>query len=393
MLRKIFNACPLGLTFRPEMNAFTGHATFDDTTTMFEDISDLVSINAPRETPVLDRIGDSDLPADRETHQWREDSFISSVDQINEGGTLNATDLTFTVASGAKFYKGAIIEIDTEQMIVTSVSGNDITVAARGHGDTAGATHPDTTKVYIRGNAALEGDDPPASKHSTMAAKTNYTQIFAPPPVEVSGTRMAIGTIGGGDRIDTELEKRLIDEMYRLQWSFLHGTKQTSNPAGNATTPRTMQGVKWWLSSNVFDMQAANITKGTLENILRQAWDNGARRMDIILCGSWNKLILSNTILPIKRMENQDTQIQTIVERVKTDFFDGEIMLVPGFPPNEILVLTSANLKCLPLKGRSFFRKDLPETGDARRAMIIGEYTCEVRHEETHIWIKNTATS
>ena len=373
---------------------YTGHATFDDTASMFEDISDLVALNAPRETPVLDRIGDPEFPAEREQHQWREDSFLSSVDALNEGGTLNGTDTTFTVVDGTKFYKGAIIEIESEQMVVLSVSSNDVTVTARGHGDTAGATHVDTTKVYIRGNAALEGDDPPSSKHSTMAAKTNYTQIFNPREVSVSGTRQAIGTIGGGgNRLDTEIAKRLIDEMFRLQWCALHGTKQTSNPAGTASVPRTMQGAKWWMSSNVFDLAGANITKSVIENILRQAWDNNARRMDLILCGSWNKMLLSQTILPLKVMTNEDTTIQTVVERVKTDFFDGEIMLVPGFQPNEILILTSANFKVLPLTGRSFFRQDLPKTGDAERAMILGEYTCELRNEETHIWIKNTGTS
>jgi hypothetical protein len=360
---------------------------------MYDDISDLVTINALRETPALDAIGDSAQPATQPSHQWREDSMPAVSDQLNEGAGLNNSDVTFTVDDGSKFYVGALLECESEQMVVVSVATNDVTVAARGHGDTAAATHADNTKVYIRGNAALEGADPPSSKHSDYAEKTNYTQIFQPRAIEVSGTRLSSNVIGGADRYESEKQKRLVQAMFDLQWAVFHGTKQTSNPAGTATVPRTMQGVKYWLQTNVSDLLGAKITPDKIEEILQAAFDNGARNLNLILCGSYNKRIFAQMMRPLKQMENADTTMMSIIDDVKTDFFTGQIMMVPGWPQAEILVLSTENISVMPLKGRSFMHQELAKTGDSKKGFVVGEYTNEVRHEETHIWIKGTAVS
>lgn len=69
-------------------------------------------------------------------------------DSLNHGGTLNATDTSFTASDGSKFHEGDLIEIDTEVMKVTGVSTNTITVI-RGYKGSTAATHADTTAIYI----------------------------------------------------------------------------------------------------------------------------------------------------------------------------------------------------------------------------------------------------
>jgi hypothetical protein len=48
---------------------FTGRATYSNFAVIREDVSDLVSIVTPHETPFLDYIGDADFPAMQIKHE------------------------------------------------------------------------------------------------------------------------------------------------------------------------------------------------------------------------------------------------------------------------------------------------------------------------------------
>lgn len=67
---------------------------------------------------------------------------------INEGGTYSASDLTLTVSSGALFKTGQTILIESEQLYVSAISGNDLSVQ-RGVNGTTAATHADGTAISI----------------------------------------------------------------------------------------------------------------------------------------------------------------------------------------------------------------------------------------------------
>lgn len=67
---------------------------------------------------------------------------------INEGGTFGSGDTTLTVTDGSKFAVGQTVLIESEQLYLTSVSTNDLTVE-RGVNGTTAASHPDGTDIYI----------------------------------------------------------------------------------------------------------------------------------------------------------------------------------------------------------------------------------------------------
>ncbi len=63
--------------------AFTGRATYSETamsTEIAEDVSDLISLVSPYETPLLDHIGDAPRPAGSTYHEWLEDTLRASTD-------------------------------------------------------------------------------------------------------------------------------------------------------------------------------------------------------------------------------------------------------------------------------------------------------------------------
>jgi hypothetical protein len=77
------------------------------------------------------------------------------VDTSTLNEALNASDPTVTVTDGAKFAAGQVIQIDAEQLLVTAVSGNDLTVT-RGYNGTTGAAHESGTPISRPGNLRYE---------------------------------------------------------------------------------------------------------------------------------------------------------------------------------------------------------------------------------------------
>ena len=60
--------------------AFTGKATFGagaELPELVEDVSDIISIVSPYETPLLAHLGDAKRPATSTVHEWLEDALVS----------------------------------------------------------------------------------------------------------------------------------------------------------------------------------------------------------------------------------------------------------------------------------------------------------------------------
>ena len=77
-----------------------------------------------------------------------EETYDASGATINEGGTFSASDATLTVSNGALFKTGQTIKLDSEQLYVSAISTNDLTVTRAVNGTTA-ATHADGTAISI----------------------------------------------------------------------------------------------------------------------------------------------------------------------------------------------------------------------------------------------------
>ena len=141
--------------------AFTGKATYGAGATLpelAEDVSDIIGIVSPFETPLLDHLGDPVRPAQSTAHEWVEDELLPNTDTINQTVyTPNAQNATaITVDHGERFQAGDLVRPDgfTEVMFVTGVASDVLTVV-RGYGGTTKATLADGMKLTILGNAAL----------------------------------------------------------------------------------------------------------------------------------------------------------------------------------------------------------------------------------------------
>lgn len=207
--------------------AFTGKATYSAGATLpelAEDVSDLIGIVSPYETPLLDALGDPLREATSTHHEWLEDELLPNKDAINDNTWANPdADTQFNVDNGSRFRTGDQIQIEgsKELLLVTNVNGNTLTVL-RAYAGTTPENLADNQVINILGNAALEGEDKPGERFTNRQRRGNYTQIFTA-TVDVSGTDIAASQLGLADEMDFQKQERLRELIRDLENIAING--------------------------------------------------------------------------------------------------------------------------------------------------------------------------
>jgi len=388
--------------------SFTGKATYSAGATLpenAEDVSDLIGIVSPHETALLDHLGDPARIATSTVHEWLEDTLLPNTDAVDDASLSNPTTLTvFTVENGDRFQVGDQIRLGnkTEVMIVTGISGDDLTVV-RNYGGSTNASVVDNDVITIIGNAALEGDDAPSARFTNRSRKQNYTQIFTQ-SLEVSGSQLAASPIGLADEMEYQKTQRLRELLRDLENCVINGRAAGSDPQGSSTVRRTMRGIIASLTTNVFTVNAGPIPEGegtnsdllneeVLNAALRAVWGQSAGQIDTIVCGGFQKRRINSFVSSNRRFADDDTKFTDLVQVYESDFGVCRVVLSRWMPSDKVLFLDSSRLAVMPLSSRSFHFKPLAATGDSHSGQVIGEYTLEMRNENAHAILGGLATS
>lgn len=335
-----------------------------------------------------------------------EDALLPNADQINQASfTPSATTATsVTVDNGSRFQSGDQVRPGSsgEVMLVVSVAGNVLTVQ-RGYGGTTATALADDMKLLIIGNAALEGDARPAARFTSRARKVNYTQILTA-AVEVSGSQLAVKSIGVQDELDYQKQERVRELLRDLENCVLNGVAPTANQQGSATVRRTMRGVLASIVTNKLAPGVGGMPQGTgggnngltedlLNAALRRVWESSAGRIDTIVVGGFQKRKINSFVTGNVGYTPSDTKFRELVSVYESDFGVARVILSRWMPADMALLLDSSRVDVLPLAGRSFQYKAHAVTGDSEAGQVIGEYTLEFRNENAHGVLSGLATS
>jgi hypothetical protein len=387
---------------------FSGKATYSAGASLpeiAEDVSDIITLVSPFETPLLDHLGDPQREATSTIHEWLEDALLPNSDAVDDASLSNPTTLTeFTVEHGDRFQAGDQIRLagKGEIMLVTAVNGNDLTVT-RGYGGTTAAAVADNDIVEIIGNAALEGDDAPAARFTNRSRKQNYTQIFTA-ALEVSGSQLAASAIGVDDELDYQKQERLRELLRDLENCVINGIAPATTQQGSSTVRRSMNGILSLIDTNIFLPGADPIPPGSggnddllneevLNAALRAVWGQSSARIDTIVCNGFQKRRINQFIAAGQRFSGRDVNFRQMVDVYESDFGICRVLLSRWVPSDTVLLLDSSRIAVMPLSGRSFHFKPLAATGDAENGQMIGEYTLEFRNENAHAVLSGLGTS
>ena len=372
--------------------AFTGKATYTAGATLpeiAEDVSDLVGINSPWETPLLNALGDPARPARSTIHEWLEDALLPNTDKINDSTYTNVlTDTQFVVNDATRFRVGDQIKMEKrgEIMLVTAI--NTLTVV-RGYGGSTAEALADQYTLIILGNAALEGDDAQAARFTTRSRKTNYTQIFSS-TLEVSGSELAVRQLGVRDELDYQKVQRTRELLRDLENSVINGRAPAANPEGSSTVRRSMRGIRSFISTNIFKNGVngfpvdSQLTEEQLNLALREVWKNSAGHVDLIVVGGQEKRAINLFVSQVRRYVSDAEKVHDGIGIYESDFGVCQVVLSRSVTPGYAYLLDSSRIEVMPLAGRSFHYKPLASTGDRESGQVIGEYTLEMRNESAH---------
>ena len=383
--------------------AFTGKATYLAGTNLpelAEDVSDLIGIVSPYETPLLDAIGDPLRQAQSTYHEWLEDSLVPNKDTISDSSISDPeSETSFDVANGSRFRAGDQIQVAgaKELMLVSGVSGNTITVVREYAGTTAENIATGQV-INILGNAALEGDDKPAARFTNRIRCGNYTQIFTA-SVEVSGTNIAASHLGLSDEMDYQKSERLREMIRDLENTVINGGQPSANPQGTASVRRSMKGILPHIATHLYNTGGSGFPTGTalteemINYVLRKIWENSSGSVDLIVVGGYQKRKINSFLTASRNFGASDTAYTDMVSVYESDFGICRIVTSRYVPQDAVLLLDSSRIGVLPLAGRSFQFKPLASSGDYECGQLIGEYTLEFKNEAAHGLIRGLATN
>ena len=383
--------------------AFTGKATYSAGVSLpelAEDVSDLIGIISPYETPLLDALGDPMRDATSTHHEWLEDALLPNKDAINDSTYSDpSTDTDFVVDNGSRFRVGDQIQVEgsEELMFVTAINSNTLTVV-RGYAGTTAESLADNQVINILGNAALEGADKPGARFTNRIRCGNYTQIFTA-TVEVSGTDMAASQLSLADEMDYQKQERLRELLRDLENTVVNGGQPTSTPEGSSSVRRSMKGIIQHLATNVFHTGDSGFPTGTdldeekINYVLRQIWANSNGNVDLIVVGGFQKRKINAFSSGSRTFGANDTTFTDMISIYESDFGVCRIATTRWMPQDAALLLDSSRINVLPLAGRGFHFKPLASGGDYECGELIGEYTLELKNEAAHGMIRDLSTS
>jgi hypothetical protein len=383
--------------------AFTGKATYSAGSALpelAEDISDLIGIISPYETPLLDALGDPMREATSTHHEWLEDELLPNKDAINDDTyTDPSADTDFVVDNGDRFRLGDQIQVEgsEELMLVTAINGDTLTVV-RGYAGTTPENLADNQVINILGNAALEGSDKPSARFTNRTRYGNYTQIFTA-AVEVSGTDMAASQLGLADEMDYQKQERIRELLRDLENTVINGGQPTSDPEGSGSVRRSMKGIVQHLATNVFHTGDSGFPTGTdldetkINYVLRKIWENSSGNVDLIVVGGFQKRKVNAFTADSRSYAAGDTTFTDMINIYESDFGICRIVTTRWIPQDAALFLDSSRISVLPLAGRSFHFKPLASSGDYECGELIGEYTVELKNEAAQGLVRDLSTS
>lgn len=367
--------------------AFSGKAIYDSGVfdDIAEDVSDMISMISPYESPLLDVIGDGDRPATNVLYEWLEDALQPDTLVASCAIASTASDTVFGIAAGlAKYIKaGCLLKMgrayNAELCQVSVISGNSITVTRAFGGTTASSYAAGYSSVYVVSDTALEGEDVTVDTSRSRSRKTNYIQLFKK-DIIISGTTQAVKMLGGiSDEFSYQQQQRMRELLKNLEKNVIQ-SRLSGNTLGSSTAYRTMSGLLQMISTNIVSI--GTIVDSTLGSVIQAAWAYGGIDVDLICADeNWKREIDWLATARVRTVPDE-VRFRSLITYFESSFGTQQCIMSRWMPTSSLLALATPRLGIVPLQGRSFAYRDIAPTGDAVKGMIVGEYTLELKNEE-----------
>lgn len=375
--------------------AFTGLSSNERFTAsqIQEDVAAAVAALSPKETALLDFLGDGDIFATATKHEYWQDflapnKIIASVAvnsaTANTGIQINGFGLALTV--------GTILENESaapEVMQVVSIPGPNSVLVSRAYGGGTTGSLVAGGELYVRGYAGSEGLDHTGSSVRRLGTRLANTVGLFRAEIAMSGTDMALD-LYGNDSLSSTTAKALKQMLWGLENEVIRGVLNSSNSLGTVTDgggqTRTMKGLRSFIATVNSTVTASSFAANPhlyVGNVWQNVYDQGGSANEdwAIVAGA----TFYRNIADLNDTKVQDSNTSELFKRqIRTytgPFGSAQVILGRALSATELLLIPRQRIKVVPLQGRSFSVAPMAKTGDNEKALLTGEYTVEVHHE------------
>jgi len=374
--------------------------TNTDTINAKRDLSEVIDLLDPFETPMLDMVGRDSLsvPCTQTKHEWMTDRLNPQAGTLASAYVAGSSAMTLTSSEGKFLYTDDLILLgnmvfrvesgppDADVLVVTLLAGTDAAVAAG---------QPWRKIIH----AAPEGA--PArveQKKTTPEIPYNYTHIVKDWAI-VTGTMEHIARYGYVSERAYQEEKILKNLAMNLENVLIYGVRSwVDGPPRKSTMGGLFDFVfltglaastPW---ETVKNLAGEDFTEKEANNMMQVMWGMGGKP-DFWMVNGTNKRRISDWGKPSIRTERTETTAGASIGTYESDFGTVDIILNRNLRASDIIFGTKGSLGIGPLQGRQFSSKLLPVAGDYTQWEILGEYTMEVsRPSQDFAWFYNTST-
>lgn len=366
--------------------------TYSDTTPLKRAITDVISLIDPTDTPLISAAGGLDGAASKfrfvnwpsTVVEWLQDDHAPLSDVMNESATITSTVTTITVTDASIYDLGYIVMVDSEYMWVSSAAtATNIITVTRGVAGSTAATHDSIAAVAIIGQARLEGAESTPVAFVDRYIGSNVTQIFHQ-EVKVTRSHGQISQYGISDERAYQRDKAVPNLMRLVEKHTLYAKGAS---AGSATTPRIMNGVQGFITTN--KVSGATLSQAQFESAVRLAYQYGGS-------GPWAAVVSPTNMLKIKnfydttgvasatilRVTRDTREVGMVVERILTPFGNVDLLLDRWALSTIIPILDLKHLGYMTYYPFSW--QELAVGGDYTKDEVVSELTFCLRQEKAH---------
>lgn len=348
------------------------------------DVEDVIWLLTPFDVPLLGTQG-----ADGRSALSQDTCFERKVEWLDEvllvpNSTLGASALTadtyVTVAATnqVNFQTNDVLVVDSgskeERLLVTGygTTANTLTVTRAWAGTTAGS-HTSGVPVKGVGQAHPEGADATNARAVDRVDRYNYTEIFGPVTVQVSGTENAVQKYGlTGTEFDHQVANRVKEVYVSLEQAILYGKAYT-----DGVSRRTMGGLETYITTNV-DSATTALTDTALLAQMRACFDAGGTP-DRIIVGSKQKQNISSLDSGQIRYAQGTNVRGQVVDWYDDDFGRQLICLDRWCRTSDLFLIERDNCTVMTMRPITF--EMLAKTGDSMKGQIVGEKSARIRRQ------------
>lgn len=308
-----------------------------------------------------------------------------------------AAATTVSVADGAKFRAGMLVSpADSDEvLLVSAVTGNDLTVV-RGFGGTTAATIASGTPITID---SVSREENSLAQNDGIFQPETVENFFQTMDTAVEMSRRALATLQFGDTNDLafQVQERIRQLTIQMNRTLVRGRKATATVDSKERT--FTGGIRYFLDQSgainedaaaatltldlINELNASIVARGGMANTIAVGI-NKARTLNALVSANYSSQRLGDWMSDEGSVMRLPTDLP-LVGNVNT------IVIDTNLNDDELIIYDSGSLQVVPMAANNaqasgqWRTVDATQPGqDGQRARIIGDFAMRVRQSKTH---------